>query len=491
MMALILTRPERKNKAGQGAARRPPPPIQGTPRMVWWKLLSLVGAGLMLWGLTPSSGFAQEAPRHLNLREALGLAVKANPTLEIGRLEELISADEVVRARSGFLPQVKAQAGHTIYDNPTKLIIAKGLSMGPIQIPQDAIPMTNRNFWSSQVSVEQTLFDFWATPARYQAAVMGKAATHLDTAQTRDNIFLLVCQGYFRVLRAEKLVTVAAQEVTQLKDHLRIARDFYKFGVTTYNDVLQAEVALADAEQRLIIARNDVTNFKSSLNKVLGQPIAQPITLAEEQDLAVPAWQLGEASDLALKQRSDLKAAQNRIDQGEKQVTQVKAGYFPRIYLQAGHTYQDNDLWLHNHQYYAIFAMQWSLFSGLDTRAQVSQARQRLEQLRVSRKDLTDQVRLDVQNAHLALQETADRIRVTEKAVAQGEENLRLNEERYKEQVGTATDVIDAQTLLTKTRVNFFNARYDHQMAKAQMLWAVGQINALLSPGEPRHGSTQ
>jgi len=458
-----------------------------SPRCWRWVFM-----GFLLWCLGELPLAAAGPPRVINLKEALQLAFQANPQLKLGRLEEQIAGDEVVRARSGFLPQVKAQVGHTILDDPTKIIITKGGgNMGGVSIPETAVAMTNRNYWSSQVSLEQTIFDFWATPARYQAAVLGKNATRLDTAQIRDNVFLLVCQGYFRVLRAEKLVSVAEQEVAQLKDHLRIARDFYDFGVTTYNDVLQAEVALADAEQRLITAKNDVITFKSNLNKIMGQPIDQPLNLAEEKDLAIPAWALEEASELALKQRADLQAAQQRLEQGKSQLTQARAGYFPRLYAQAGHTFQKNAVWLHEHQYFAIFGLQWSLFSGLDTRAQVSQARERLEQLQVRRQDLADQVRLEVQNAYLALKETAERLRVTEKAVAQGEENLRLNEERYREKVGTATDVIDAQTLLTRTRVNYFNARYDHQMAKAQMLWAVGQINQLLSQENRRHGQLQ
>jgi outer membrane protein len=131
--------------------------------------------------------------------------------------------------------------------------------------------------------------------------------------------------------------------------------------------------------------------------------------------------------------------------------------------------------------------LQWKLFNGLDTHAQVQQAIDKVEQLKVKRQDLSEQVRLDVQTAYLAVNETAERIRVTEKAVKQGEENLRLNRERYREQVGTATDVVDAVTLLTKTRVNFYNARYDHQLAKAQFLWAIGAINDLLPQGESRH----
>lgn len=437
-----------------------------------WTLVSL---SLLLWQLTLMPAGAAAAPLTLDLREALRLAWKANPTLQVSRLQELIAGEEVVRARSGFLPQVKAEVNQTIYDDPTKIrITAGGLVPGGVSFPQ-----TNRNFWSSKVSVEQLIFDFWGTPAKYQAAVLGKSASLLDTAQTRDNIFLTVAQGYFKTLRAQKLVVVAEQEVVQLRDHLKIARDQYEFGVVTYNDVLQAEVSLADAEQRLIVAKTDVIDIRSALNKVLALPIAQPTVLKEENVQTRP-WELPEATAAGLKQRSDLKASVDRIQQQERVVTQTRAQYFPRIFAQAGHTFQENDITVHDSQYYAIFGMQWSLFTGLDTRAQVRQARERLAQLQVQHQDLKEQVKLDVQTAYLSVKDTAERIRVTEKAVTQGEENLRLNEERYQEQVGTATDVIDAQTLLTRTRVNYWTALYDHQMAKAQLLWAMGGINELL-----------
>ena len=436
----------------------------------------------LLLGLSSLPAQAEEAPRSLDLKEALRLAWKANPSLRVNRLEELIADQEVVRARSGFLPKVKSEVNQTINDLATRIQLE---TSGPAS--GRSFPIANNNYWTSRVSVEQTVFDFWATSSRYQAAILGKAATRLDSAQVRDNIFLLVCQGYFRVLRGEKLVVVAQQEVVQLTDQLRDANNLYKYGVTTYNDVLQAEVARADAKQRLITAKNDVVNAKSALNKLIGLPISTPLSLSEEKDLAAMPLNLENAAELAMQQRSDLKAAASRIDQGEKNVTQTKAQHYPRFYAQAGHFWQQNRAWVHDSQWFAILGFQWSLFNGLDTRAQVRQAQEKVEQLKVQREDLSDQIRLDVQTAYLALKETAERIRVTEKSVAQGEENLRLNRERYQEQVGTATNVVDASTLLTKTRVNYFNARYDHQLAKAQFLWALGAINNLMPQGETRN----
>ena len=267
------------NSQGSG---RPGPTALG-PQTGWLgqfpagKLWLGVLLGMLIWSLAIIPVKAAEPPPSLDLKEALRLAWKANPTLQVARLQELIAGEDVVRARSGLLPQLKAEVGQTIYDLPTKFNF-KGMG-GPGG--GGGLAMTNRNFWNSKVYVDQLLFDFWGTPSRYQAAIQGQQASILDTAQTRDNIFLNVCQGYFRTLRAQKMIVVAQQEVTDLKAHLKIARDQFEFGVNTYNDVLQAEVNLADAEQRLIIANTDFVDIRSGLNKVLMLPISAPTVLKD------------------------------------------------------------------------------------------------------------------------------------------------------------------------------------------------------------------
>lgn len=430
-----------------------------------------------------SPGIGAEAPATLDLKAALCLAWKANPTLRVSRLQSLIAGEEVVRARSGFLPTMKSEVSQTIYDDQLKTKIPAGTIPGFSSTI--VMPSTNRNFWSSKTYVEQTIFDFWLTPSKYQAAVLGRSASLLDTAKTRDDLFLGVAKGYFSTLQDQKLEVVAQEEVADLKQHLKIAEDQYQFGLATFNDVLQARVSLADAEQRLLVAKTDTIDSRAAFNKLMALPVSAPTVLKDEK-LETRPWGLEDATEAALKQRSDLKASTERITQQEKVVTQTRAQYFPRIYAQAGQNYQQNEFLLHDSSWFGIFGLQWTLFSGLDTKAQVAQAKLVVTQLQEQHKDLDEQVRLDVQNAYLRVKESADRIQVTEKAVNQAEENMRLNEERYKEQVGTATEVIDAQTLLTRTRVNYWSALYDHQMAKAELLWAMGAINTLLSQEECR-----
>ena len=60
------------------------------------------------------------------------------------------------------------------------------------------------------------------------------------------------------------------------------------------------------------------------------------------------------------------------------------------------------------------------------------------------------------------------------RAARQGEENLRINRSRYEEQVGTATDVVDAQTLLTRARTDYHQAVFEYQVSLARLRRAAG-----------------
>jgi len=62
-----------------------------------------------------------------------------------------------------------------------------------------------------------------------------------------------------------------------------------------------------------------------------------------------------------------------------------------------------------------------------------------------------------------------------ETAIEQAQENVRINEERFKEQVATSTDVLTAQTLLARTMNSYYSALYDFKIAKASLYREMGQ----------------
>jgi outer membrane protein TolC len=136
-----------------------------------------------------------------------------------------------------------------------------------------------------------------------------------------------------------------------------------------------------------------------------------------------------------------------------------------------GGDYHDANSW-------AVVALaQWRFwdwgrsFKGVQSkRTEVAKSRNALIQLE-------DSIELDIKRSYLALQATEKNIFVAEKAVEQAKENFRMAEERYREQVATSTEVTDAETLLTSSRVDYYAALYQFNLARATLERAMGIDN--------------
>ncbi|HBF42551.1 MAG TPA: transporter, partial [Desulfobacteraceae bacterium] len=100
-------------------------------------------------------------------------------------------------------------------------------------------------------------------------------------------------------------------------------------------------------------------------------------------------------------------------------------------------------------------------------RAQVAKAKNILNEIK-------DNIRLEVKNSYLYLRDVEKYIHVTRTAIVQAEENFRMNEERYKQQVATSTNLLDAQTLLTQAKSSYFNSLSEYNIAKARLERTMG-----------------
>ena len=135
----------------------------------------------------------------------------------------------------------------------------------------------------------------------------------------------------------------------------------------------------------------------------------------------------------------------------------------------SGDEYHDASRWE------AAFGLTWTFWEWGKTHYAVKEKQSVKRRFLNQKKALEDSILLDVKNALLDLELTREDIPTTKKAVEQAEENLRVSEERYKVQATTSTEVLDAQTLLTQARSNYYDALYNHNLAKARLKRAIGE----------------
>jgi len=116
----------------------------------------------------------------------------------------------------------------------------------------------------------------------------------------------------------------------------------------------------------------------------------------------------------------------------------------------------------------------WTFWELGKTHYSIKEKMSLLNELKQLMMSLTDSIKFELKQAILDLVAAEKNIPATRIAVEQAEEILRVSIEHYNANVSTSTEVLDAQTILTRARMNFYKALYAHNLAKAKMRRAIG-----------------
>lgn len=399
----------------------------------------------------------------LTLQECLQRAAAANPELKVASFDEKIADQGIGIARSGYLPRVNLQGGYQTQQAPQS-ILYQGR----------ALETQQSDFGFFSATAEQTIYDFGRTSARYDRAKALRDAAALNYAAREKDVFLQVVEAYYGILQFRRFHRSAEEEVLQMTDHLRIAKNLYSQGVVTRNDLLQAEVQLANSKQRRLMEANRVANGWLYLNYLTGRPAS----FRADMDDAVAASSAAadSHSEFLVARRPEIQALMKGIEADDLTVNESRSHYFPELFAKLGVDYVQNKQVREQAIYYATVGIRINIFDGLATTSRLRQALQSRAQSEERLRRTESQIKLEYETASNDARIAEERIRTAETAVKQGEENLRINKDRYQEHVGTATDVIDAQTLLTRTRTEYYRAVFDYQVALARIKKAKGEL---------------
>jgi outer membrane protein TolC len=403
-------------------------------------------------------------PVKLSLQEGLVTATQDSRVIRIATYSRDMASQDVNIAISRYFPSLDANAGYTM------LAYQPGAIFGP-----NRVPTSNKDYPSYGINFYQTVFDFFARESLYKASRESLELTDKDIFRTRNLVALDFINAYFTLLESDKLLTVSQNEVAALESHTKMAQDMFDAGTITKNDLLQAEVKLSDARQRLLTLRNQRTFFSASINKILTRPLNQEIIPVETAEETPPVPVLHLAWETALLRRPEILISDHNLRINELRESAKKAEFFPSLFTQGGYNYTRNQYVTHEDNWSVLFGLKFNLFNGGATKAELSKLRIRTEQIREERNKLIDEVRLEVERYYLDEKSARDNLMSTREAIRQAEENLRINKVRYEEGVGTATDVLDAISLFTLAHKNYYKALYDMKRAYAGLLYATGE----------------
>lgn len=398
----------------------------------------------------------------LTLEQAIAQAKQRNPYLHALRNEQAIGEQQVTQATAAWLPRVDLSGGWTTQKEPQAMTISSV-----------TMETQDKNYRFGSAAVQQTLFDFGRRSARISAMEHlrdGMALTVTDRAQ---DVALQVVTSYLGILQSDAMIASLEREQATVIEHKRIAKALFDAGSVTRNDLLQAEVRLASVNQRLLTTTVQRETLYLQLAFLTGSTPTERPTLTAP---TAPGRELSNLSPDRIKIRPDIKALSQQVAASDALVREQNRSFYPELYARLSADYLENSHLREQTVLGATIGLKFNLFDGFSTSA--GKAKAVLESTRA--KDqlaaLEQQAILELNTARQELQVAEQRISVTKVAISQAQENLRINQNRYQERVGTASDVLDAQTLLSQTETDNLQAVYEYQRAIARVKRAVGEL---------------
>jgi outer membrane protein TolC len=446
-----------------------------------------VGAFLaaVVLGLLAAPAFAQ-APTPLTLEQAVSMALEKNPLRKAAMADTRISLAAVRESKAPLLPKIMFGENVTRGNNPvfvfgSKLnqqrFTAADFALNKLNSPT---PLTN---WSSRFSGQWSLFDGLQSWYGVERAKFAQQASDQQLERTDQELVFQVAQAYYGVLLAQKQLEVAQDGVKTAEATETSSRARVDSGLAVQSDLLSAQVATASRKQELIQAQNGLALAQTQLALALGMPSD---TLYEPQqnlqDRGLPSAKVQELETQALDKRPDLKRLDLGYEAQSKSVTMAKGAFAPRLNVFGSwETDSPSPGWNGANNWVAGAELQFDLFDGDSKRARLAREKATQERIVAMRDVARDGVRLEVRKAYYDYDAARQKVEVARGAVAQADESLRINRNRYEGGLTTISDLLRVEEAAHRAQADYWQAVYRVQTSYAGVELATGT----LTPSSP------
>jgi outer membrane protein TolC len=268
-------------------------------------------------------------------------------------------------------------------------------------------------------------------------------------------------------------------------------------GVALKEDVLRAEVQLAESRDALVVARQEEWSALARLNNAMGRNAGLPlevVDLAGGADLKsvqppppLPR-PLAELLEQAAALRPEVALARQAVAAAQEGWQAAKGEFLPRVFVRAAAGHTDGQNVITGWQEGAGLHVEAPLYAGGRHRGELRSAEADIEAAVADAQSILDAISLQVNLAYRAIVSAQERVGLARPAVGQSAEALRIVRQRYRAGTATPTDVIDAETAATRAEQRYVSARIEYLSALARLAYVMGDDLESLCLPLPRPG---
>lgn len=424
---------------------------------------------------------ATAGPLPLSLDEAISRGFQHNLEMELARQNQRMVHGEVLTVKNNLLPSMSAEA----FTQAQQInLAAMGFKPSSLQGLLAELGMPNAPFSSivkvdttgAQLNLNQQLFN---VPAYYlyRAAQKADTVASMTELNAEGNVVLKVGTQYLLALAdASQIENAQALEKAD-EVVLQQAKASHDAGVGTNLDVLRARVQLQTQQQTVINAENTFAKDKIALNRLIGLPADQELTLTDKTPYAEFAeLPLDEAKAIAYRRRKDLLSLEAQEEVAERTEKAVKYERLPTLAFDGHYGVLGETHGLYHGVFAAEGSLKFPIFEEGQLRgerevadAQVTALHQQITSLRVT-------IEQQIRSAMLDVESSAQLVKVARSNVDLATEELQQATDRFQAGVSDNLPVVQAQAALADAQSRLVQTMYQYNQSKLALARNTGVV---------------
>lgn len=440
---------------------------------IFWAVLSAITLVL---------GATAEDATPLSLPDAVKMTLANNPMHKAALADTKAASAGVREARAPLLPRIMFAENFTAGNDPM-FVFGTKLRQQIFTVQDFALNSLNRptpiGNYASRFSGQWNLFDSTQSWKALDRAKYLNFAAEQQLNRTDQELVFQTVQAYYGVLLAARQVQVAEDALKTVEAIEQQSKARVESGMAVESDLLSAQVQHSARQQELIERRNQLALARTRLALAMGaaaDAAYQPREALEER--VPPAADVNRLEKTALEKRPDLKRSEWERSAQDKSVSMAKAAFGPRV--NAFGSWQEDSHsvgWTGANNWVAGAEVQFDLFAGGSKRAALQRERAMQERAAAGYAGFQDAVRLEVRSAYYQFDAALQQVKVARGAIAQADESLRINQNRYEGGLSTVTDLLRMEEAAHRAKADYWQAVYRVNASYAGVELATGTLS--------------
>lgn len=299
-----------------------------------------------------------------------------------------------------------------------------------------------------------------------KAAKTKMQAMQLKTERNSDYLELEVDKAYMQLQLAYKAVNVLNKALEAANANKRLADNSFAQGYLQRSDVLAVEVRVTEVQNQLQSAKSNVNNASNYISFLMNEP--QDVIYKPSDSLTATAFQFDNKS--ISEERSDIKAMQLASNAYKSMYNADKMAFLPRLNAFGSYELYDDQVFQGSANGYLIGAqLSWNILEGTKRFGKAQKSKAEFEKSKLELDQYVSQSNLEFNKAKRMLQDAENKLKLTELALQQSEESLRIRTNRFEEGLEKTSDLLMSETQYAQKQLEYYQTIFEYNYAQAYL----------------------